>query len=237
MKFLQEINSNGYVTLPVNISEDLCNEVIQAYRTFDKNTSVKDKETTTYAINPGSKIEFGYENRLKEEGFDNKSYFHFNPNLLNKEFLKENLKYKLFLEKAHTLYLKIQEEVKKTLIKISEETQVELNELFNLEGTPSLNMRIVNYKPTKRCKKLAKKHVDWCIMTFAIYETETGLNFYHNNKTTPISYNEKQMKLFPSKGWNKYIQTPFEALEHEVINTGKNKERSAIVIFVNPKIN
>lgn len=233
---LEELKTKGFTRIQVSIPEQLCNEVILAYREFDKSTSLEDKESTTYPLFPESKIEFGYENRLKEKGFDNKSYFHYNPDLLKKNFLKGNSKYKLFIEKANILFLQIQNEIKKVLVKLSKETNIELDKLINTDGTPSINMRIVNYKPTLECETLAKPHYDWCIMTFAIYETHTGLNFLHKNKKIPIQYDKNEMKLFPSKGWNKYIKTKIDALEHEVENTGGNTQRSAIVIFVNPKI-
>lgn len=233
---LEGLKTKGFVSLHVDIPKKICNEVILAYRQFDKSTPLKDKESTTYPIFPNSKIEFGYENRLKEKGFDNKSYFHFNPDLLNKDFLNDNLEYKFFIEKANTLFLLVQKEIKKIIFEISEETKVKIDELLNSDGTPSLNMRIINYKPTAECKTLAKPHYDWCIMTFAIYETDIGLNFIYENQKVAIEYKENEIKLFPSKGWSNYIHARIDALEHEVENTGENSERSAIVVFVNPKI-
>ena len=237
MDITKNFENKGYDEIQIDLSEELLKSVILSFREFDKNTNLEDKNKTEYRFSEDNRISFGYRDKSDEEGFDNKCYFHFNPDILLREELKDNIYYQNFLDKVNTIYSIIEKRVLEIIEDFSKEKILNKSDFTDENEKLNLNMRILNYKPKENCKTLAKKHIDRGVFTLAIYETEDGLRFFKGDKISDVKYKENYIKIFPSERWNEFSNKKFESLEHDVIKKMNNFERSSIVVFVNPRVN
>ncbi|NQZ85046.1 MAG: hypothetical protein HRU03_04985 [Nanoarchaeales archaeon] len=236
MSTIDDFKNKGFSQITIPISKQEFEDTVFSYREFDKNTSEKEKEKTNYTYNKNSRVIFGYNSRSDIEGFDNKSYFQFNPDINQKNYIKDNKYYTKFINNINSVYTKVAKVIIQIIEELDSQNYINKNDFLNKENKPDLNLRILNYKPKSECTMLAKNHVDRGILTLTLYETEDGLYFVHKGKEIEIKYKENQGNLFIATRWNEFSNEKIDALEHLVKNKGYNKERSAIVVFVNPNL-
>jgi isopenicillin N synthase-like dioxygenase len=236
MTIVDKLKDKGFMQVTVPISKNKFNKTILSYREFDKNTTLKNKEITNYLYNEKSRVIYGFSDKSDSEGFDNKTYFHFNPDIIKKNYLPENIFYQKFIKNINEIYEIIEKIVFKIILDLDLNNLIKKTTFLNKNNQVFMNMRVINYNPKISSKMLAKNHTDRAIMTLTLYETEDGLSFIHNNKETKIQYKENIGNLFPSENWNTFSNKKISALEHKVSNNGYNKQRSAIVVFINPNL-
>jgi hypothetical protein len=97
-------------------------------------------------------------------------------------------------------------------------------------------MRVLNYRPKADCTMLAKSHKDLGVLSLTSYETHEDLSFIHDNFKTPVQYEPGYGNLFLGPKFKDNSILTLEGTIHQVKNTGKNTQRSSIVLFIDENL-
>jgi isopenicillin N synthase-like dioxygenase len=236
MEIISDFKNKGYTEIKIPISKKEFEKTIKSYIEFEKNTHLNEKSKTNYIFDKKLRVSYGFRDKSDTEGFDNKTYFHFNPNIIKKDYLPNNKLYQKFINNINNIYINIEKVVANIILELDSKNHINKSDFLSIDNKPFLNIRIINYNPKAECETLAKKHTDRQILTLTLYETDDGLCFTHKQTKQNIRYQDNIGNLFTGEKWNEFSNKKLPALKHEVENTGYNKERSAVVVFINPKL-
>ncbi len=228
----------GFIEVDSPLEKNLLEETVYAYREFDRVVPEQIKGKTYMTLHEEKRVRLGQKEKTKDEGKDNKSYFHFHPDLQNYVSLPNCPEYLRFFEAMNEVYLGADKIVNQFMNSMREMDLVK--EDWNQENPLSI-IRILNYKPIKSEHSLADIHKDRGTFTATLYETHDGLTFYpqktnvkdNNGKPIPVQYEEGVAKIFPSNDWSSIFKRSANPLFHEVVQHNTNSERSSIVVFNN----
>jgi hypothetical protein len=236
MAIIKDFKSQGFSQIKLPIHVDDFHKVISSYQEFDSQVSLSDKNKAYTMLDSENDINYGFVDRSKDNGFDNKSYFHFNPKIIDLNFLQNNSLYKQFLFDAQRVFNPLEELVTGIIEDLDRFNHLNASNLLNETGKPSLIMRVLNYKPKSNCQMLAKAHIDRGVMTLACYETHEGLSFIHGNTEIPTRYEPRFGNLFLGPKFKNNSILTLDGTTHQVKNTGKNTQRSSIVLFIDENL-
>jgi hypothetical protein len=87
MAIIKDFKLKGFSKINIPIDSDNFHKMVLSYREFDNQLSLNEKNSTHIMLDQANDINYGFVDRSKDNGFDNKSYFHFNPNIRSFNFL------------------------------------------------------------------------------------------------------------------------------------------------------
>lgn len=231
---LKDFIDKWFTSVNTDIKNEELLEIVKSFRCFDKNTSLKDKESTWMNKDNNLRIRLWYKDKTDTEWFDSKCYFHYDPKILIEDTLNDNTEYQDFLKNINKLYWKLKLHVVNIFEQLDKTQYINKSDFIDKKWNCNLTLRILNYKPKDSCVTLAKDHTDRNFMTLAVYETEEGLRFYSRNSINNIKYIPSELKIFPWDLWSNYTNTEIYWTKHDVIKKEWNTERSSIVLFCLP---
>jgi hypothetical protein len=238
MTIIKDFKLQGFSRINIPINPDDFHKLVSAYREFDNRVPLNEKNKAYTMLDSKNDINYGFVDRSKDNGFDNKSYFHFNPNIRNYNFLQNNSLYQQFLDDAQKVFNPLE----KLVTGIIENLDNKFHHLYpkkilDKNNKPSLIMRVLNYKPKSDCQILAQPHIDRGVLSLTCYETHDGLSFIHGQSEIPVRYEQNFGNLFLGPKFKDNSILSLEGTSHQVKNTGKNTQRSSIVLFIDENLN
>jgi hypothetical protein len=231
---LSELETKGYATLESAIPTELLHNCIVSFRRFISDNTLWEKETTDFRYDATQRFSLWFRDKSTSEGFDEKCYFHFNPHIIEKEFLPDSVAYREFLDAMDRVYRALDEVVHEIADGLIMRGYAPRESFYSDTWETNDNLRILQYRPQESCNHLAKPHTDRGIFTLTVYETDPWLRFYTPTWIEDISYEPYTLKLFPADFWSRYVSLPLPALTHDVLKKWSNRERWSMVLFVNP---
>lgn len=233
-KVINDFKEKWYSQIPTNLKAWFLQETIESFRIFDSKYSNNIKDLSYYSLSIEWRVNLGYRDKSDDPNFDSKCYFHYNIDMQDKTELANNKEYQDFIGKMSFLYEELDIIIKSFLNECELNWILKKSDFIREDWTHNSILRILNYKPKKTCKTLAKAHIDRGAFTFTIYETHKWLQFLSNNKWIDINYKPWILNLFPWKYWNMISLYPILWTTHQVIRQSDNTQRSSIVMFVTP---
>lgn len=222
-----EIQRQRYAILPFALSQSELDEAATSFGRFLE-LPAETKQAFTAKAHPedrGSTI--GYVLRTKEEGKDQKEYFHYNRHVPDffPELLGNNPVIDTFLLNAHRIYTTAEQQI----IDITDTFGVK-ERFIPEQGPPRFYLRFLHYHHHNTDTFSAKGHYDRGALTLALWESAPGLRIGPKDQQVEVTHRNRDALLFP--GIDAEHVFGWEGAWHDVVQKTAS-DRKAIVFFVN----
>jgi hypothetical protein len=157
MTIIKEFKLQGFSKINTQINSSDFHKLVSAYRDFDLQVPLTEKNKAHVMLDSKNNIKYGFVSRSKDNGVDNKSYFHFNPYIRNYNFLQNNSLYRQFLDDAQKVFKPLEELVIGIIENLDNKFEhLYSKNLLDKNSKPSLIMQVLNYKPKYGSQILVK---------------------------------------------------------------------------------
>ena len=225
MTFKTDIETSGFSLIDTQISQSELRDTVLAYRRFIEEFSLVDKLNTHRLINQNQNLQVGFIGKKSEFGYDDTGNFHFNKTLETQNFFPNNKTYQNLIERLSKLYKQTQTIAIDLISNLEKDNLIDLEQLLNSDGTPTLILKILDYNTQSKTKlsEIVKQHSNQSVLSFVHYETDSDSELQHSNK----------IKVFPGMQWNKASECRVPQLYNDGI---PNFKKSLIVVDLGLKI-
>jgi isopenicillin N synthase-like dioxygenase len=230
MTFNSELEEKGFAEVKFPISDKEMNEAAKVFLEFL--TLDQEIKEAIHVRKRGESFNTGYVKRKKEDGRDNKEYFHYHPILdeLFPELKKsENTKITKFFEVARKIHDAAYKLNKKIVSELADDKS--LKKFYSKEKRERYSLRFLKYDKNEPGNFLASGHYDQGVCTLALAESHPGLRIHDVDVV-----HDNGKAIFMPGLLCKEINSSLKPAWHEVIQKEESSEgyaRWAIVFFWN----